>query len=154
MVKKYPVYPYIIKNTCDRERKGKPPTIHTVVSWVKLIFRFHIKTVQMESFVIVVSGSFIVNITNVYFLCLCGLDGYLVAIFHSVRFCAKLWLILRDLKSLSTTWYQVFLPFNCCISTASLYMAKPPQSASSNAVPNAIKAQMLPQFWRRLPILT
>ena len=31
------------------------------------------------------------------------------------------------------------------IITASLYMAKPPQATSSNAVPNAIKAKMLPQ---------
>ena len=79
-----------------------------------------------------------------------------MAIFHSVRFCAK---------SLSMTWYPVFrdlllllLPLNNYISTflhhaiitASLYMAIPPQSASSNEVPNAIKAQTLPKFWRRL----
>ena len=32
------------------------------------------------------------------------------------------------------------------IITAYLYIAKPPQSASSNAVPNVIKAHTLPQF--------
>ena len=30
--------------------------------------------------------------------------GFLMAIFHSVWFCARSWSIFRDLKSLSTTW--------------------------------------------------
>ena len=41
-----------------------------------------------------------------------------MAIFHSVRFCARSQQIFRDLKSLSTAWYQTFrgLPFLCCSS--------------------------------------
>ena len=91
-------------------------------------------------------------------------------IFHSVQLCAKSRSIFRDFKSLSKTRYQVFwgLPFSispinkyisaflhhAIITTVHLSIwVKPPQSVSSNAVPNAIKAKTLPQFWRMLPIL-
>ena len=73
-----------------------------------------------------------------------------------------------DLKSLSTTCYQVFrgLPFLCCPSTtmslhffttlSSLHLSTWPNYLKLpllSAVPNAIKAKSLPQLWRQFPIL-
>ena len=58
--------------------------------------------------------------------------------------------LLRSTLSLLTHNNYISAFLHQAIITASLYMTKPPQSASSNAVSNA---QMLPKFWRRLPVL-
>ena len=43
-----------------------------------------------------------------------------MAIFHSVRFCARSRSIVRDLKLLPTIWYFRGLPSHCCPSTFTL----------------------------------
>ena len=66
----------------------------------------------------------IIHILNINFSCLHGLDDFLIAIFCSVRFCAKSQSVSRDLKSLSTTCSKVFrgLPILCCpLTTISLH---------------------------------
>ena len=61
---------------------------------------------------------------------------------------------MPSLSRFTLIYYSYISAFlHHAILPASLYLAKPPQFASSNAAPNAIKAQTLPQFWRRLPIL-
>ena len=81
--------------------------------------------------------------------------GFLIAIFYSAQFCARSWSIFRVPKSLSMTGevYPFFVTpqqlhrslhfFTTLLWLlwTSLYKAKPSQSASSNAVPNAIKSK-------------
>ena len=47
--------------------------------------------------------------------------GFLMAIFQLVRFCAGSRPIFRDLKSLSTTWYQVFEVYSFFVPPQELY---------------------------------
>ena len=69
-----------------------------------------------------------------------------MATFHSVRFQSSE--LLNHYPRLGTKSFEVnnLIPayLHHAITASSLYMVKPPQSASSNAVPNAIKAQKRP----------
>ena len=93
--------------------------------------------------------------TNFYFPCFHKLDRFLNPNFVPDHDQSSVILNHYPQPTLSLlplkNYISVFL--HHAIITAYLHTAKPSQSASSNAVPNVIKAQTLPQFWRRLPIL-
>ena len=72
-----------------------------------------------------------------------------MAIFHSFLFYARSRSILRDLKSLSTTWYQVFpgLPFLCYPSvTVSLHFFTTLSSLHLSTWPNYLNLPLLMQL--------